>query len=66
MNSEKAFKKFFDGEAGFPKFKKKKNQGVKAYFPKNNKTDWSIERHKVKIPTLGWIRLKQLKKKKRN
>ena len=59
MNSEKAFKKFFDGEAGFPKFKKKKNQDVKAYFPKNNKTDWTIERHKVKIPTLGWIRLKE-------
>ena len=38
---------------------KKKNQDVKAYFPKNNKTDWAIERHKVKIPTLGWIRLKE-------
>jgi putative transposase len=29
MNGEKAFKKFFDGKAGFPKFKKKKNQDVK-------------------------------------
>ncbi len=44
---------------GFPKFKKKKNQDVKAYFPKNNKTDWTIERHRVKIPTLGWVRLKE-------
>ncbi|WP_102399993.1 RNA-guided endonuclease InsQ/TnpB family protein, partial [Haloimpatiens massiliensis] len=42
-----------------PKFKKKKNQDVKAYFPKNNKTDWTIERHRVKVPTLGWIRLKE-------
>jgi putative transposase len=59
MNGEKAFKKFFDGKSGFPKFKKKKNQDVKAYFPKNNKTDWTIERHRVKVPTLGWIRLKE-------
>ncbi|WP_205694149.1 RNA-guided endonuclease TnpB family protein [Clostridium sp. JN-9] len=59
MSGEKAFKKFFKGEAGFPKFKKKKNQDAKAYFPKNNKTDWTIERHRIKIPTLGWIRLKE-------
>ena len=59
MNGEKAFKDFFKGTKGFPKFKKRKNQDVKAYFPKNNKTDWTIERHRVKIPTLGWIRLKE-------
>ncbi len=59
MNGEKAFKKFFNGEGGFPKFKKKKNQDVKAYFPKNNKTDWTIERHRIKIPTLGFIKLKE-------
>jgi putative transposase len=59
MNAEKAFKKFFNGKAGFPKFKKKKNQDVKAYFPRNNKTDWVIERHRVKVPTLGFIRLKE-------
>lgn len=59
MNGEKAFKKFFKGKAGFPKFKKKKNQDVKAYFPKNNKTDWTIERHRVKVPTLGFVRLKE-------
>ena len=59
MNGDKAFKDFFKGTKGFPKFKKRKNQDVKAYFPKNNKTDWTIERHRVKIPTLGWIRLKE-------
>ena len=59
MNGDKAFKDFFKKNKGFPKFKKKKNQDVKAYFPKNNKTDWILERHRVKIPTLGWIRLKE-------
>ena len=59
MNADRAFKDFFKGKKGFPKFKKKKNQDVKAYFPKNNKTDWTLERHRVKIPTLGWVRLKE-------
>ncbi len=59
MNGDKSFRDFFKKTKGFPKFKKKKNQDVKAYFPKNNKTDWTIERHRVKIPTLGWIRLKE-------
>lgn len=59
MNGDRAFRDFFKKIRGFPKFKKKKNQDVKAYFPKNNKTDWTIERHRVKIPTLGWVRLKE-------
>lgn len=59
MNADGAFKKFFNRKSKFPKFKKKKKQSVKAYFPKNNKTDWTIERHRVKIPTLGWVRLKE-------
>lgn len=59
MNGDKAFKNFFKGVNGFPKFKKKKNQDIKAYFPKNNKTDWTIERHRVKIPTLGWVKFKE-------
>ncbi|MBM7652022.1 transposase [Neobacillus cucumis] len=59
MNGDKAFRNFFEGKAKLPRFKKKKNQDVKAYFPKNNKTDWTVERHRIKIPTLGWIRLKE-------
>lgn len=59
MNGDKAFKNFFKGLSKFPRFKKKKNQDVKCYFPKNNKTDWTVERHRVKIPTLDWVRLKE-------
>ena len=59
MNGDKAFKRFFKGLSGFPCYKKKKNQDVKCYFPKNNKTDWTVERHRVKIPTIGWMRLKE-------
>ena len=59
MNGEKAFKKFFKGQTKFPRFKKKNKQDIKAYFPKNNKTDWTVERHKIKVPTLGFVRLKE-------
>lgn len=58
-NAELAFKKFFKGEAQFPKFKKKGKSKVGLYFPKNNKTDWKIERHRVNIPTLKWVKLKE-------
>ncbi|WNF36494.1 transposase [Bacillaceae bacterium IKA-2] len=59
MNADTAFQRFFKGESDFPRFKKKKNQDVKAYFPKNNKGDWTVERHRIKIPTFGWVRLKE-------
>ncbi|MBM7655458.1 putative transposase [Neobacillus cucumis] len=59
MNGDKAFRNFFEGKTKRPRFKKKKNQDVKAYFPKNNQTDWTVERHRIKIPTLGWIKLKE-------
>lgn len=59
MNGDKAFKRFFKGLSKFPRYKKKKKQDVKCYFPKNNKTDWTVERHRVKVSTIGWIRLKE-------
>ena len=59
VNAEAAFKKFFRSEAGFPRFKKKSNQDVKLYFPKNNKGDWKIWRHKLMIPTLKQVKLKE-------
>ncbi|ENJ6138773.1 transposase [Bacillus cereus] len=59
MNGDKAFKRFLKGLSKFPRYKKKKKQDVKCYFPKNNKTDWTVERHRVKVPTIGWIRLKE-------
>jgi len=58
-NGELAYKKFFKGEAQFPKFKKKDKSQVSLYFPKNNKTDFKIERHRVNIPTLKWVKLKE-------
>ena len=59
MNGEGAFKKFFRKEAGFPNFKKKNKSDVKMYFVKNNKTDCICQRHRIKVPTLGWVKLKE-------
>ena len=59
VNAETAYKRFFKGQGKFPRFKKKKNQDVKMYFPKNNETDWAVDRHRIKIPTLGFVELKE-------
>lgn len=32
---------------------------MKLYFPRNNKSDWKIWRHKLMIPTLKHVRLKE-------
>lgn len=58
-NAEIAYKRFFKGQSGFPSFKKKGKSNVGLYFPKNNKTDWKVERHRVNIPTLKWVRIKE-------
>lgn len=54
-----AFTRFFKGQSKFPRFKKKGKSDVKMYFVKNNSKDCFCERHRIKIPTLGWVRLKE-------
>lgn len=60
MNAEKAFIRFFKQQSGFPRFKKKNKSDVKMYFVKSDaKSIIQCERHRIKIPTLGWIKLKE-------
>lgn len=55
-----AFTKFFKHQSGFPKYKKKEKSDVKMYFVKTDaKTIIPCERHRIKIPTLGWVKLKE-------
>ena len=56
---EKAFKRFFKGLSAFPVFKKKGKNELGAYFVKNNKKDFEFYRHKIKIPTLKFVRVKE-------
>ncbi len=54
-----AFTRFFKGRSRFPRFKKKGKSDVKMYFVKNNPKDCYCERHRINIPTLGFVRLKE-------
>jgi len=56
---EKAFKNFFKGLSGFPVFKKKSKNELGAYFVKNGKKDFEFYRHKIKIPSLKFVRVKE-------
>ena len=54
-----AFTRFFKHQSDFPKFKKKGKSDVKMYFVRNNPKDCQCERHRLNIPTLGWVRIKE-------
>lgn len=55
-----AFTRFFKRQSDFPKFKKKGKSDVKMYFVKTDaKTVIPCERHRIKISTLGWVKLKE-------
>ena len=54
-----AFTRFFKHQSAFPNFKKKGTSDVKMYFVKNNPKDCRCERHRMNIPSLGWVRMKE-------
>ena len=53
-NLESAFKRFFSKQSGFPKFKKK---GHKDSFTVYDSL--TVKENKIKIPKIGWVKLKQ-------
>ncbi|WP_442914682.1 RNA-guided endonuclease InsQ/TnpB family protein [Lacrimispora sp.] len=60
MDADRAFKRFFKRQSKFPNFKKKGKSDVKMYFVKTDvKVIIPCERHRIKIPTLGWVRIKE-------
>ena len=60
MNAETAYRRFFKHQSAFPRFKKKGKRDAKMYFVKTDaKAVIRCERHRIKIPTLGWVRLKE-------
>lgn len=59
-NSNIAFRKFFKHESKFPKFKKKNKNECGMYFVRSNaNTKIKCDRHRIKIPTFGWCKLKE-------
>ena len=58
-NACTAFSRFFHHQSSFPRYKKKGRSDVKMYFVKNNPKDCRCERHRINIPSLGWVRIKE-------
>ena len=58
-NACTAFSRFFHHQSSFPRYKKKGRSDVKMYFVKNNPKDCRCERHRLNIPSLGWVRIKE-------
>ena len=58
-DADHAYQKFFKKKGGYPQFKKKNRSDVKMYFYKKGSRDCECERHRIKIPSLGWVRLKE-------
>lgn len=60
---DKAFKCFFKGLGGFPKFKSKKNnkQSYRTqYFKRSSGTESiEIKDNKIKLPKLGWVKFRK-------
>ena len=60
LNAHTAYQRFFKKQSGFPSFKKKSRIDVKMYFVRNRASKIiQCDRHRIKIPTLGWVRLKE-------
>lgn len=60
VNAYDAYRRFFKKQSKIPKFKKKGKSDVKMYFVKtDSKATIYCERHRIKIPTLGWVKIKE-------
>lgn len=54
------YKKAFKKQCGFPKKKKPKNFNMGYYFVRNSlKNPIKVDRHKINIPCLGWVHIKE-------
>lgn len=57
LQLQQAYKSFFQSGFGFPKFKKKKYR--QSYKTNNQKGLITISNGKVRLPKVGWVKLKQ-------
>ena len=53
-NAENAYKRFWKNNSGFPKFKKKQTSGSYYLIERIY-----VERHRIKLPNLKWVKLKE-------
>lgn len=54
MNAERAFRRFFNHQGGYPRYKRRGNRD--SYYVIGS---IQVQRHRVRLPKLGWVRLKE-------
>ncbi|WP_235995137.1 RNA-guided endonuclease InsQ/TnpB family protein, partial [Secundilactobacillus yichangensis] len=60
IDADAAVKRFFKKLSGFPHWRSFKRGQGSYYFVKNSKTQIILcQRHRIKLPKLGWVRLKE-------
>jgi len=60
LNTEAAYKRFFKGQAKYPRFACKSKQGTKFYFVRNGKNQpIKASRVSIQVPTMGWVSIKE-------
>jgi len=62
LNLQKAYKSFFQSNFGFPNFKSKKKMYSQSYKTNNNHGNIELCDGEIKLPKVGWVRLKQHRK----
>ena len=64
LNLQKAYQSFFKNKShfGFPNFKSKKKAYNQSYRTNNQKGLIVINNNKIRLPKIGWVRLKQHRK----
>ena len=55
-----SFNRFFRGQNGYPKFKKKKFISSGSYY--SSSVNIKVEKNKIKIPKIGWIKVRGVRK----
>ena len=60
IDADNAMKRFFKKQSRYPHFRSFKRGQGSFYFLKNSKKQIiKVERHRIKLPKIGWIRLKE-------
>ena len=60
IDADTTMKRFFKKQSGFPHWRSFKRGQGSYYFVKNGKTQIiPCQRHRIKLPKLGWVRLKE-------
>ena len=62
LNLQKAYKSFFQSNFGFPNFKSKRHH--QSYQTNNNNGNIAVCDRKVKLPKIGWVKVKAHRKLK--